>query len=95
MASDSDVQDCTCDCCTRKQNPDKDKYLAPCPCEGCKAGNHCWRCLNGNVGDRFMSVPDDYSGPEAGQCVRAWFHTCFPQYRRKDGRVILQEDSNG
>lgn len=67
------------------------EYMTPCGCDGCKGGEHCQRCLHGNPGSHFLWVPQDADHPQAGKCVPAWFHTCFPEHRRVDGTVHVPE----
>lgn len=61
------------------------EYMVPCRCEDCRARKHCQRCREGNPGTHFLWTPD-------GGLVLSWFDMCFPQYRRKDGRVVMPEE---
>jgi hypothetical protein len=61
-------------------------HLTPCNCEECKKGNHCHYCTQGNPGSHFLF--------QTGKPVPSWFPTCFPEYRHKNGKVILPEKFN-
>lgn len=56
-----------------------EKFSSPCECDKCLNGNHCYACLNGNVGSHF-------AWNNEGELILMWFPTCFPE--RRNGHII-------
>lgn len=70
------------------------EYMSPCECNSCKAGKHCYYCLNGNPGSHYLFTTSEMQAaiPGLAPIVLAWFPTCFPQYRAGH-RVIIPDEN--